>query len=69
MTNMRPGTIAAIVLAVAVLIYTGYSLVITPRMDKGAPGARPPIQDQSATEPSKPPLQDSNVPPAAQPKR
>jgi hypothetical protein len=69
MRNMRPGTIAAIVLVVAVLVYTGYSLVITPRMDKSGPESRSPIQDQSATEPSKPPLQDSNVPPAAQPKR
>jgi hypothetical protein len=73
MQRMHPGTLAAIVLAVLILIYVGYSVVVTERIDDRAtttgastrpkePGA---IQDLPATEKPKPPMQDSAVPPAA----
>jgi hypothetical protein len=64
---MRPGTVAALILAIAVGGILIYSAVITPRMDSGVPeeGYRPPIQDLPAGEKQKPPpLVDSNVPPA-----
>jgi hypothetical protein len=77
MNRMRPGTIAAIILAVAILIYTGYSVMVSQQMQRDAattgsstrphePGA---IQDSPATETKKPPLQDSNVPPPAPPSK
>jgi hypothetical protein len=68
MNRMRPGTLAALILAVAVAAFLVWSVVITPRMDSGVTeqGYRRPIQDEPATEKNqqKPPLTDSNVPPA-----
>jgi hypothetical protein len=66
MNRLRPGTLAAILVAIAAAAFLLYSAVITPRMDSGLPeqGYRPPIQEQPATEKPKPPLQDTNVPPA-----
>ena len=63
---MKSGTIAAVILAALALIFIIYSGMFTPRMNSGVPeqGYRPPIQDQKATEPKQPPLQDTNVPPA-----
>jgi hypothetical protein len=63
---MRKGTILAVILfSVAAALFV-YSMVLTPRMDMDLPeeGYRPRIQDQSSPEPKKPPLIDSNVPPA-----
>lgn len=65
MTGLRPGTIAALVLAVAALAILAYSVIITPEMNSGNEGARPPIQDTpAAPNRGKEPLVDSNVPPA-----
>jgi hypothetical protein len=65
MTTMRPGTIAALVLAVAALAFLTYSVLITPGMNSGNEGARAPIQDAPASHGrGKEPLVDSNVPPA-----
>jgi hypothetical protein len=68
MNRMRPGTLAALIVAVAAAAFLVWSAVITPRMDSGVPeqGYRRPIQDEPATEKTqqKPPLTDSNVPPA-----
>lgn len=48
MTGLRPGTIAALLLAVAALAILAYSAIITPEMNSGNEGARPPIQDTPA---------------------
>ncbi len=72
MKRMHPGTLAAIVLAVLVVIYVGYSVIVTERIDDraattgGSTNPREPgsIQDLPATKKPKPPMQDSAVPPA-----
>jgi hypothetical protein len=65
MTAIRPGTIAALLLAVAALAILAYSLFITPEMNRGNEGARAPIQDTPASSgQGKESLVDSNVPPA-----
>jgi hypothetical protein len=66
---MRTGTILAVVLFAVASLFFVYSMVITPRMDSGVPeqGYRRPIQDQPAHPDTqkKPPLVESNVPPAS----
>jgi hypothetical protein len=58
-------TWTVVVLAVVAGIFVVYSIVLTPRMDRGVSqmGYRPPIQDQATPSEIKQPLQKSNVPP------
>jgi hypothetical protein len=74
MKRMNPGTLAAVVLVFAAVIFVGYSFFVSGRMNEDAattgistrpkePGS---IQDLPATNKPKPPLVDSNVPPATQ---
>jgi len=77
MNRMHPGTIAAIVLLALTLVYVGYSIVVSQRIGDSAttsgvstrPNEPGSIQDRPATEKPKPPLVDSNVPPASSPNK
>jgi hypothetical protein len=71
--RMSPGTFAALILALAVLLFAGYSYVVSSDIKDHAaatgtstkprePGS---IQDLPATNKPKPPLVDTNVPPPA----
>ena len=63
---MRTGTLLAVLLFAIAAVFFVYSMVITPRMDSGVreQGYRPPIQELAPPKEQKPPLVDSNVPPA-----
>lgn len=62
--RVAPGTLAALVVAIFGLIALLYGIAVTTVLNEPVPEARPPLQDQTQTG-SKPPLRDSNVPPAA----
>ncbi|MCC6888936.1 MAG: hypothetical protein IT536_10405 [Hyphomicrobiales bacterium] len=73
MNRMSPGTLVALVVAVAGIVFLIYGLIVSTQIDTGTTGAgsRPPIQDQAVPRLDKPnkPLIDSNVPPAVPPDR
>ena len=77
--RMNPGSLAALVLAIAVLVLVGGSYLVSSRMNRdaqtvgnsaSAPNAPGRINEQPAptatsrTQTQQPPLVDSNVPPA-----
>jgi hypothetical protein len=67
---MRRSLVAVVLLFVVAAAFLIYGMIITPWMDSGVSeqGYRRPIQDQPAQQetPTKPPLTDSNVPPASE---
>lgn len=62
---MRTGTLLAIFLFIVAAGLFAYSMILTSHMESSTePGSRPPIQDLDTPKEEKPPLVDSNVPPA-----